>query len=174
MPDGAPSSRAPSHELVLTTAARSLRRALGPTAWVVLEELTSRGSREAETDVVVVATNVRDLADSLGLGRDAVASALQALALAGWVRCEAERGSGGRFGAGRYRVSTSSALRRAREATTPRPGDATVSVTTRPRQRDQQLSLLDLSTITTKADNTATDDPLSSATNNATDTATNR
>lgn len=142
-----PGRVAPADELVLTTAARQLRRALGPTAWVVLEELTAEGTLDGEAGpegVVVVATNLRDVAEALGLGRDAVAGALQALALAGWVRSEAARGSGGRFGAGRYLLSTNPALRRASAAPRPRPHRAATSMPP-PSQRPQQLSLLDLS-----------------------------
>ena len=135
---------ASSDELVLTAAARSLRRALGPTAWVVLEELTSLASPDGEAGVVVVATNLRDLADAVGLGRDAVAGALQALALAGWVRSETSRGSRGRFGAGRYLVSSSSALRRLPAGAPTRPPRA-VSTPPPSPQLPQQLSLLDLS-----------------------------
>jgi len=135
----------PVDELVLSAAARSLRRALGPTAWAVLEELTTEGSPDAEAGVVVVATTLRDLAEALGMGRDAVAGALQALALAGWVRSDTARGAGGRFGAGRYLVLTNPALRRLPAAATPRPPRARTA-TTSPSPRDQQLSLLDLST----------------------------
>ena len=137
---------APADELVLTAAARSLRRALGPTAWAVLEELTAEGSPDADGDagVVVVATTLRDLAEALGMGRDAVARALQALALAGWVRSDAARGAGGRFGAGRYLVASNPALRRAPAAPTARRPRAALAVTP-PSSRDQQLSLRDLS-----------------------------
>lgn len=131
-------------ELVLTAESRSLRRALGPTAWVVLEELTTCGTLDPADGTVVAATTLRDLADALGLGRDAVASALKALALAGWVRSETARGAGGRFGAGRYLVSTSPALRRVAALATPRPARSGTTATTR-QSRDLQLSLLDLS-----------------------------
>lgn len=129
-------------ELVLTTAARSLRRALGPTAWAVLEELTSQGTLHAE-GVVVVATNLRGLAEALGLGRDAVAGALQALALAGWVRSEPARGTGGRFGAGRYLVSANDALRRA-PAVVLAPSRRPTRSPKASSQRPEQLTLLDL------------------------------
>lgn len=143
-----PAEGAPADELVLTVAARSLRRALGPTAWVVQEELMSLGAAEAEAGVVVVAANLRDLADAVGLGRDAVAGALQALALAGWVRSEAARGPQGRFGAGRYLVSSNAALRRVPAtpaARPPRPPRAARTNPTRPPRLPEQLSLLDLS-----------------------------
>jgi DNA-binding transcriptional MocR family regulator len=114
---------------------------------VVLEELTSLASPDGEAGVVVVATNLRDLADAVGLGRDAVAGALQALALAGWVRSETSRGSRGRFGAGRYLVSSSSAPRRLPAGVPTRPPRAVSTTTTSPQlpQLPQQLSLLDLS-----------------------------
>lgn len=109
----------------------------------MLEELTTEGSPGDHAGVVVVSTNLRDLADALGLGRDAVAGALQALALAGWVRSEAARGAGGRFGAGRYLVATNPALRRL--PATPTARRPRVRAVTPPSPRDEQLSLLDLS-----------------------------
>jgi hypothetical protein len=126
-------------ELVLTTASRALRRSVGPTAWVVLEALTADAVRDG--DALIVMTSVRRLADALGLGRDAVAGAVQALAFAGRIRVESSRNRSGRFGASRYVVLPAGALRRAAD-----DGGAATSATPRQRShaaRRQQLSLLD-------------------------------
>ena len=79
-------------ELVVTPAATSIRRSLGPTAWVVLEELAASPA----------AMNVRGLADTTGLNKDTVARALGRLIAAGIVRRRPQPNDrGGRFlGAG--------------------------------------------------------------------------
>lgn len=170
---GEKSAPAGADELVLTAAAGPLRRALGPTSWVVLEELTATGSPGAGGGLVV-ATSVRALAESLGLGRDAVAGALQALGLGGWVRWVPARDDGGRFGAGRYVVSANPALRRgnaseasraarrkAPPATTsrPRPSSSTSAKPTTATTQSEQLCLLDPSQAMPAPDATATTTP---------------
>lgn len=126
-------------ELVLTSASRALRRSVGPTAWVVLEALTADAVRDG--DALVVMTSVRRLADALGLGRDAAAGAVQALAFAGRIRVESTRNRSGRFTTSRYVVLPVGALRRADDDRAPATSAA-------PRRREhasprQQLSLLD-------------------------------
>lgn len=170
---GEKSAPAGADELVLTAAAGPLRRALGPTSWVVLEELTATGSPGAAGTLVVV-TSVRALAESLGLGRDAVAGALQALGLGGWVRWVPARDDGGRFGAGRYVVSGNPALRRAGASAAsrasrpkgssatksrPRPSSSTPAKPETTTTASEQLSLLDLSQATPPPDATATTAP---------------
>ena len=126
-------------ELILTSASRALRRSVGPTAWVVLEALTA--DAVGDGDDLVVITSLRRLADELGLGRDAVAGAVQALAFAGRLRVESTRDDGGRFGASRYVVLAGGALRRVSDDA-PGPSRAAARRPTRPPQR-QQLTLLD-------------------------------
>ena len=131
-------------ELILTSTSRRLRRAVGPTAWVVLEALTADAVPDG--DGLVVVTSVRRLADTLGLGRDAVASAVQALAFAGQLTVESTRDGAGRFASTRYVVAATDALRRADSA-----GDAPRRAMPGRRQsapRREQLSLLDTAAAT--------------------------
>jgi len=92
--------------LVLGPEARALGRMVGPTAWVVLEELLAIADQD-DGRFVVTAT-VRSLAAGLAMGRDAVAAGLAQLRREGVVAFEAPRsGVGGRFGGGRYAVAVS-------------------------------------------------------------------
>jgi hypothetical protein len=125
-------------DVVVTAAGGRLRRMVGATAWVVLECLVADARVDGDGELVV-ATSVRGLAGALGLGRDAVASAVQALTVAGLVRVESSRAVSGRFGASRYVVMTGDVLRRL-DATPPRPSTVTAP---RPRSHErEQLSLL--------------------------------
>lgn len=89
--------------IVVSPHARELRRRLGPTAWVVLEELISTstphgaGCRSTAT--------VRSLAADLGLAKDTVARALARLEAAGLVVAEQGRAPAGTFGPGSYRLT---------------------------------------------------------------------
>lgn len=63
----------PLREVVLTDASRALRRRLGPTAWVVLEELLLDA---ADGESMVVETHVRRIAAGVGISKDSAARAL--------------------------------------------------------------------------------------------------
>jgi DNA-binding transcriptional ArsR family regulator len=79
-----------------------LRRRLGPTAWMVFEELllTSAGPADAcEAEV-----SVRALAARLGLAKDTVARALTRLRRADLVTVSQSRTTTGVFATGRYRL----------------------------------------------------------------------
>ena len=90
----------PVPAVVLGESSRRLRRALGPTAWAVLEELISRADQAG-----MAAMNVSQLADAVGLSVDAVGAAVRRLQQAGVVERVAQRhGSHGRFGPGGYRL----------------------------------------------------------------------
>lgn len=108
-------------EVVLTAASREVRAAVGPVAWVVLEELAVRG--EPGGSSVTVATTVRELGEALGLSKDTVAAALRRLASDGIVRRDDERdGGSGRFGHSRYVVDLSdTGMRFATHACHPQP-----------------------------------------------------
>jgi DNA-binding IscR family transcriptional regulator len=81
--------------VVVTADARVLRRAVGVTAWAVLEELLLDASND-EHGAVMAATNVRRLAAHLGVSKDTAARALNRLARAGVVvRVVSGRGDGG-------------------------------------------------------------------------------
>ena len=86
--------------LVLAADSGALRRALGPTAWTVFEELllmstATSGEREASM-------SVRSLAARLGLAKDTVGRALTRLRRAGLVTPIQSRTSAGVFAAGSY------------------------------------------------------------------------
>lgn len=69
-------------QLVLTDAARGLRRQLGPTAWTVLEELLLDATGG---EPMVVETHVRRIAEGVGISKDTVARALRRLIAQGVV-----------------------------------------------------------------------------------------
>lgn len=86
-----------------------VRRALDPTAWMVLEELALAGAG-AGGAAAVAQTSVRRLADVLGLSKDTVAAAIRRLTGAGLVRRIDERQTAsGRFGHARYEVDLAAA-----------------------------------------------------------------
>jgi predicted transcriptional regulator len=70
---------------------RVTSRAVGPLAWVVLEELALRAQASGEA---AIATSVRALSSDLGVGKDTVAQALGRLVDRGLVRCQAQRRAG--------------------------------------------------------------------------------
>lgn len=92
--------------LRLGPRARDARRELGPTAWIVLEELVVSAA-DGRGDPRRVNTNVRSLARELGLAKDTVAAALRRLSGAGFVRREPQtRSRAGGFGTYVYLLET--------------------------------------------------------------------
>lgn len=89
--------------VVVTADARELRRAVGVTAWCVLEELVL--GAELDADRVVVSTNVRRLAVAVGVSKDTAARAVARLMRAGVVeRVTKARGKRGTFPTAVYAV----------------------------------------------------------------------
>ena len=83
---------------------RALRRAVGVTAWCVLEELLLDAHLE-DRGALVATTNVRRLAAQLGVSKDTAARALNRLARAGVVhRVTSARGARGALPTSSYRV----------------------------------------------------------------------
>ncbi len=76
MPAARDQPRVDGRQLVLTDAARGLRRQLGPTAWTVLEELLLDAT---DGEPMVVETHVRRIADGVGISKDTAARALRRL-----------------------------------------------------------------------------------------------
>ena len=89
--------------VVVGAAAGELRRALGPTSWVVLEELLLCSIGPA--DAFVAQVSVRALAASLGLAKDTGGRAICRLRYAGLVRVVQQRTVAGIFDTGTYRIA---------------------------------------------------------------------
>lgn len=94
--------------LRLDEDARAFRRAAGPLAWFVLEELAlADGTRDG--GVLVVPASVRGLGAAVSLNKDTVARSLGVLVELGVVE-QRQSMTGGRFEAGRYAVTLPSGL----------------------------------------------------------------
>jgi DNA-binding transcriptional MocR family regulator len=89
--------------IVLGPAAHELRRHVGPTAWVVLEEMLQRSTPSGAH--VVAEVSIRSLGSSLGLAKDTVARAVRRLRELGAIESHQVRTSAGVFDAGSYRVT---------------------------------------------------------------------
>lgn len=141
--------------LGLTAEARAFRRAVGSTAWAVLEDLVLDADVD-ERGALVAHTNVRRLAAQVGVSKDTAARAVTRLALAGVVhRVVAERGTRGALPSSSYVLdlvgiagltfdaSHGSAVL---HADTNAPAQASPRTRTRPASRvdDAQTSLFDL------------------------------
>jgi DNA-binding transcriptional ArsR family regulator len=92
----------PERRLLLTANSVEVRRRLGPTAWVVFEELllASTGSG----DCYEASVSVRSLAAQLGLAKDTVARGLTRLRVAGLVSNCQSRTESGTFTTGTYQL----------------------------------------------------------------------
>lgn len=88
--------------IVVDGRARELRRRVGPTAWVVLEEMLSgsNGSRDACRSTATV----RSLAADLGMSKDTIVRAIARLRAARVVVASQTRTSVGTFSLGMYRI----------------------------------------------------------------------
>jgi len=89
--------------LIVGESAAVVRRRLGATSWVALEEMMSRDTM-TRTDAPVVAS-VRDVADALGVSKNAAHRAIRRLIDAGLVTPVQSRSTDGRFLAGAYRLT---------------------------------------------------------------------
>lgn len=129
----------PGALLILGPLAPSLRRRIGPVAWVVLECLAEHAV--VRGDVTVSCRSVRGLADELDLSKDSVARALQRLRRNGLVAHVGDRGGDGRFGRGHYVLSSPAGVFAAGGAASQRtPGRRMRTGST---QATQQLLLID-------------------------------
>ena len=88
--------------IVIDGRARELRRRLGPTAWVVLEELLS--GAHGLPDVCQSTATFRSLAADLGMSKDTVARSMVRLRAAGVVAASQTRTSTGAFSLGFFRI----------------------------------------------------------------------
>jgi DNA-binding transcriptional ArsR family regulator len=92
-----------TRSIVVAGEANALRRDLGPTSWMVLEELLLRST--GPVDACVASVSVRVLAASLGLAKDTVGRAIRRLRYAGLVTVAQQRTVAGIFDTGTYVVA---------------------------------------------------------------------
>ena len=89
--------------IVVGSAAHELRRYVGATSWVVLEEMMQAATGPA--DRLVAEVSIRSLAASLGLAKDTVTRAVRRLRDVGVIEVEQRRSERGVFQAGVYRLA---------------------------------------------------------------------
>ena len=82
--------------LFVTSGSASLRRELGPVAWSALE-LLALGAEHTSSGTLIATLGVRELAQQLGVGRDATARAMGILREQGLISVAQSRAGGGRF-----------------------------------------------------------------------------
>ena len=92
-----------TRSIVVAFDASELRRDLGPTSWMVLEELLLRSTGPA--DACVACVSVRALAASLGLAKDTAGRAIRRLRENGLIRVAQRRTDAGIFGTGIYLIT---------------------------------------------------------------------
>jgi hypothetical protein len=88
--------------LIESPEVTALRRRVGPVAWCALEVLLARRRRSG--DGFVVEASVRLVAGELAVATNTAQRALKTLRSAGVIEPAQARGTGGRFGATRYRL----------------------------------------------------------------------
>lgn len=96
------------HSLVIEAASLELRRALGPSAWLVFEEMLLRSTTERGERIAHV--SVRSMAAALGVAKDTVARALNRLRDAGLVTPAQPKNDRGLFEAGSYVIEVPEGL----------------------------------------------------------------
>jgi DNA-binding transcriptional MocR family regulator len=89
--------------VVVRPPAGHLRRVLGATSWVLLEELLARSIGNAELSVTTA--SIRSLAESLGVAKDTVGRAVTVLRSVGLLTVVQHRTVAGVFGATTYRIT---------------------------------------------------------------------
>lgn len=94
--------------LVVGAASLELRRALGPSAWLVFEEMLLRSTTERGERIAHV--SVRSMALALGVAKDTVARALSRLRDAGLVSPAQPKNERGLFDAGSYVIDVPEGL----------------------------------------------------------------
>ncbi len=120
--------------ITLTGDTTELRRQLGPTAWVVFEELIFASTRTRDGRVASV--SIRTLAGRLGLAKDTVARALNRLRRNGLVTAHQSRTDSGVFATGSYTLHVPASIK----VTDHRPAAPTTR-RLRAQRADGQLAL---------------------------------
>ena len=137
--------------LTISGQAASVRRRLGPLAWVILEELALRAER-CDGGTLSARVGVRDLAAALGMSKDTAARGLGLLVGVGMARRVVGR-SRGRFSSCHYEVDLPAGVALANQPWTakaePRqPRSARASaVRSRHQKPGSQLTLIDQATV---------------------------
>ena len=126
-----PNERSP-RTLLIGSSSIALRRTLGPTAWMVLEEMALRSTVVGERRVARV--SIRTLAGSLGIAKDTAARAVRRLRAAGVVTGMQQRTAAGVFDTGVYIITVPSEVLTVK-TTTAKPRRAAM------RTRESQLPL---------------------------------
>ena len=90
----------PSAAVVVSSAARRIRKELRPMAWTVLEEVAL--DAVVEHGRLVSRTSARRVADQLGVDLTTAASSLRVLRQRGFLALERQSGPAGRFGLSIY------------------------------------------------------------------------
>ena len=90
----------PSVAVVVSSAARRIRKELRPMAWTVLEEVAL--DAVVEDGRLVSRTSARRVADQLGVDPTTAASSLRVLRQRGFLALERQSGPAGRFGLSIY------------------------------------------------------------------------
>ena len=124
--DGRIVGRAEPYAKVFASS-RAVKRAVGLTAWAVLEDI-ALDARLDQQGRLVAETNVRRIAGNLGLGKNAVSRHLAKLRDFGFVLHEEMRDAGsGRYDVSRYVLDPSACI----ERFTHTPGNTSTTATTR-------------------------------------------
>lgn len=113
--------------IVVDARSSQLRRQVGPTAWMVLEEMLLLSHMSASGSARIACVSTRGLASSLGLAKDTVARAIRQLRDTGLVSAEQRRTDRGVFESGSYWIVVPEGITSATAATT-----ALAVATTRP------------------------------------------
>lgn len=113
--------------VVLGPAAHALRRRVGASAWMVLEEMLEQSHIDA--DGLVAAVSVRSLAASLGIAKDTAHRATMRLRDLGVIEAHQARTPSGGFAAGGYRLSVPAACLSILDTFSPRAFDAAPAAT---------------------------------------------
>ena len=92
-----------TRSIVVAFEVSALRRDLGPTSWMMLEELLLRSTGPA--DACVARVSIRALAASLGLAKDTACRAIRRLRDAGVVTVTQQRTVAGIFDTGTYLIA---------------------------------------------------------------------
>ena len=116
-------------------SSRAVKRAVGVTAWAILEDIALDAALDAEGRLVAE-TNVRRIADNLGLSKNTVTKHLGKLREHGFVLHEEQRDDGtGRYETSRYVLDPSACLERFTH--TPRRSSSSPAAP-RPKNRDTE------------------------------------